>query len=1287
MADEKSQPAEAVSSTADQSPSTEKVTQGAVVTNVPDAEEDKEKHARPERTANFQDYMRIFRYATKWDLAAYAAGLIAAIGSGVTLPLMNVIFGISISHAYLSNDCLATEPSSNAGLTPLKADLLTMFGLFLARFGLGSINKFAFRMIGIRLSAAIRLHYLKSLFNQTVHVTDILPPGYAVGTITSTSNILQLGISEKLGVFVEYNSLIIASIIVSFTWSWELTLVTFSGVVFILLAVSIILPLVLKGHARMGKAESGAAAVASEALASVRMIMACGAEKRTVERYAAFVEEAKKHAQFMSPLISLQFSLVFFGAFASFGLAFWYGTRAFTQGRIDSVGVITVVLLSVMMTVFSLERVSTPLLAVGKASVTFAYPSRPHVKILDNLDLNIEAGKITAIVGPSGSGKSTIVGLIEKWYSLKGQYLIAKAVEKKKDKKKGDDDEEAAERVEPEETGPVVPLSGSVTTGGHSLDDIESKWWRSQIGLVQQEPFLFNDTIFKNVANGLVGSPWENETEERKRELVKEACVEAFADEFIDKLPERYDTVVGDAGGRLSGGQKQRIAIARSIIKKPSILILDEATSAIDVRGEKIVQAALDKVAQGRTTITIAHRLSTIKKADKIVVLKKGKVVETGTHETLMNNVGGVYHGLVQAQALSLGEPTNTNIDSDISLDEADSLTREKSQAKSEREVGKGSPEKPGQKKRNLFNSFGRFFFETKSHWYLMFLAVTFAAGAGAGLPIQAFLFASSIDLFKYAADLPKLMSEAEFWSLMWTVLAIGVGIVYFGGFLSSTSMATVVRAKYQKQYFETILFQKASFFDEEDHSHGTMTSRTKDDPQQLEELMGVNMTMVYIAIFSIIGSIIIALSFTWKLALVAICVVLPITAAGSYFRLRYELQFEKMNNAVFAESSQFASESFGAFRTVTSLTLEDSITERFEKLCQGHVVTAYKKARWVSIIFGFADSSTMACQTLIFYYGGRLLSRGELDVMAFFVCLMAIMNAGESSGQSLSFGPNAAQATAASNRILDARESRFHDQVDDKPAFEHVEGGMKIELRDVGFKYQTRETPVFKHLNLTIEKGQFAALVGASGCGKTSIISLLERFYDLNHGQILCNDKDISELNIYSYRKHLSLVAQEATLFQGTIKENILLGVDPEFITEEKLHAACRDASIHDFIVSLPEGYNTNIGSRGVSLSGGQKQRIAIARALIRDPDILLLDEATSSLDSESEKLVQAAFERAGKGRTMVVVAHRLATVQNADVIFVLGEGKLLEKGSHVELLKKQGVYYQMCQSQALDR
>lgn len=252
-------------------------------------------------------------------------------------------------------------------------------------------------------------------------------------------------------------------------------------------------------------------------------------------------------------------------------------------------------------------------------------------------------------------------------------------------------------------------------------------------------------------------------------------------------------------------------------------------------------------------------------------------------------------------------------------------------------------------------------------------------------------------------------------------------------------------------------------------------------------------------------------------------------------------------------------------------------------------------------------------------------------------------------------------------------------------------DGGAEITFSDVHFKYPTRDIPIFCGLNMTIRKGQFAGLVGASGCGKTTVISLLEQFYQVDQGRITLDGVNIKDININEYRKAVSLVAQEPSLFQGTIRENILLSVDEGSVTEEDLHQACRDAEIHDFIISLPEGYDTDIGSKGVALSGGQKQRIAIARALIRKPWILLLDEATSSLDSESEKLVQAAFERAAKGRTMVVVAHRLATVQNADIIMVLGKSgngaKVLEKGSHAELVARRGIYYQMCQSQALDR
>ena len=270
------------------------------------------------------------------------------------------------------------------------------------------------------------------------------------------------------------------------------------------------------------------------------------------------------------------------------------------------------------------------------------------------------------------------------------------------------------------------------------------------------------------------------------------------------------------------------------------------------------------------------------------------------------------------------------------------------------------------------------------------------------------------------------------------------------------------------------------------------------------------------------------------------------------------------------------------------------------------------------------------------------------------------------------------AQATGAANRILSMRSPK-NTVVPNHAALHNPSGGVSVEFKNIYFAYKSRDTQVLSNLNLHVAPGQFAALVGASGCGKSTTISLLERFYDATSGTVMYNGQDIKSLDPALYRQQLSLVAQEPTLYEGTIRDNIALSVDSAMDTD--IEAACTDAQIHEFIVSLPDGYNTRLGPKGMSLSGGQKQRLSLARALLRKPRLLLLDEATSSLDSESEKLVQAAIERAaGDGkRTMIAVAHRLATIQKADVIFVMGSGKVLEQGSHQELLKKRGVYWQM--------
>ena len=276
------------------------------------------------------------------------------------------------------------------------------------------------------------------------------------------------------------------------------------------------------------------------------------------------------------------------------------------------------------------------------------------------------------------------------------------------------------------------------------------------------------------------------------------------------------------------------------------------------------------------------------------------------------------------------------------------------------------------------------------------------------------------------------------------------------------------------------------------------------------------------------------------------------------------------------------------------------------------------------------------------------------------------------------------AKEAAQELKILFDRKPTIDAWSEDGAPLKEVEG--TIEFRDVHFRYPTRpEQPVLRGLNLSVTPGQYIALVGASGCGKSTTIALLERFYDPLVGGIYVDGKEISSLNINDYRSHIALVSQEPTLYQGTVAENILLGADRQDVPQSEIEHACREANIYDFIMSLPEGFNTVVGSKGSMLSGGQKQRIAIARALLRDPKILLLDEATSALDSESEHVVQAALDKAAKGRTTIAVAHRLSTIQKADIIYVFDQGVVVESGTHQELMHKGGKYSELVNLQSL--
>ncbi|PKS09589.1 hypothetical protein jhhlp_004207 [Lomentospora prolificans] len=1279
----------------------------------------------------FFTFWKLFTFTSTRDRVRLAFTILAAMAAGAIMPMSSIVFGRLVTAATSYNPTTTAASHREQFNKEVRECVLYMLYLFIGKFVLSYCAMLGFRMTSLRISANLRLSYLSTILPQPISLLDALPPGRMTAILTNTANTVQLGIGEKLGSLVTSLSLVVAALAIAFSHSWKLTLVSASGLVVIAVTYACAVPLMIGRMKSVEESDMAAAAVAGEALGSVRMVAACGAEEKMARRYAGWVRESRRRGAGMGKVVAVQQGVVFFTIYATYALTFYFAIK--------------IVLMCTMLIIASVSGLAAPISAAIRSSiaatalfngidipkpdlkgkkdpevsatgdivltnVNFTYPARHDSKVLIMVNLKIPAGKTTAIVGPSGSGKSTIVGLIERWYELDGDWKTNMKT--------------------------YWFRNGKITCGGVDLKDMDIRWWRSQIGLVQQEPFLFNDTIQKNIEYGLVGTVWEHESEDIKLSLVKKACREAFADEFISRLPDGLQTNVGDSGIKLSGGQRQRLAIARALIRQPKILILDEATSAIDVRSEQIVQEALDRASRGRTTITIAHRLSTVRRADNIVVLAKGKVVQQGTHDQLMAQPGGAYWKLATAQKMNLGDEEGEDGEDkyrwvrslervslaemlilgdkhkNLDLMESDGTTTSgETKDGVEDYVPKG-----------FFGSFGTLIVEQgrKWPWYMALLFGALVAGGKfkhsqipsprstgntnhatstiACTPIQAFLFAKALSGFYLWGE--ALRRHVNFWCTMFTALAGAVGIGYFilGG--SATALAFKITATYRKEYFKNIISKPISFFDDEANTPGALTALIATDPTQLQQLLGTNMGFALISVLAVTGCIILSFCFGWKLALAALGGSLPLVLAAGFFRIRYESNFDRSNKTVFGESARFSTEAIGAARTVTAFTMEEGILDKYEGLLNAHLDKAWKRAKYSTLVFAASDGMPLLCMAFMLWYGGKLLAEGEYTTFQYLVVYIAVVQGGMAAGQWLSFAPNIAQATAAANRILASRypgqahdgKSARDDEADDK-AFEAGEGGesqrgASIEFSNVWFRYPTREAPVLNGLNLTIKEGQFAAIVGASGTGKTSIISLLERFYTVNAGAIYLNNTDISTLPASTYRRHISLVAQESALFSGTIRENILAGIpDPSSVSDAALHKVCASVEMHDFIISLPEGYETRVGNKGILLSGGQRQRIAIARALVREPRLLLLDEATASLDSEVERAIQKVFERMKGARTMVVVAHRLATVQNADVIFVLGDGVVLEKGTHAELLAKRGAYHRMCIAQALDR
>ena len=1169
-------------------------------------------------------YWRLYSVASLSTCFLLALGFINAVVLGATTP----VFYLEIGEIFdKMQDSQGNKDDFYDAVLDIVYILLIIGAIALVT---GYIAVFCFSRAGAQISTSFKSLYFHALLQQEIAFYDQRNCAELPSQVTADCYKIQQATGEKAMVFIKVVSYILTGLIVCFLACPVLTLIALAQGPIIFAGIGLVGYTHTVRAKKQQEAYATADGIAQESLTEVRTVAACCGQETQAGKYDEKLVDSRNTVKRIGMLHGLGWSLVSVARGVSAGVVFWYGAKLIKENRtnwiwgdaIDPSDIIVVFFVvgaifqfignlvpSIHAIVEGKQAASRAFQIINREpelhngylkpeikgkltfqDVSFAYPNSPDLLVLDEVCFSIEKGKKLGIVGESGAGKSTIIQLLERFYD---------------------------------------PSSGAIY-----LDDIDLRRYdlnhlRSAIGLVSQEPILFSTTIRANL---LLGAP--TATEEDIQWAITRSNAHSFINEFQDKL----ETPVGVNGSKLSGGQKQRIAIARALLRHPHILLLDEATSSLDAKNEGEIQAMLEDLISSLqvTCLIIAQKLSNVRKCDYVILLEKGVLEESGTHESLME-ARGKYHQLVTLQTTTSSERLSEASTSPEASEPTDEATEVAIQEAPRIELGSRETV------RKILGISGHY-------WYSIAFACAMAILAGATFPVFGLLIAEEMHFITEQSGEEMLNNSRSV--ALWLFVLAGVSfLAYFLMSSTTTSVTASITADLRSRSFSSLLNHDFLFFDRKENSAASLTQCLSSDCEKANNAGGPLVAMAVMMLASLLVGSALGLCFAWRLGLV-ITLCTPLLTLG--MMRGYLVKVESSELKEYDKANIICSDAVMNIRTTTSLNAQKVLAEHYQQENADVVQSQLRGTHLLGVFFGFGLMAMFYVYALAFWYGAYQVKHNGLKTedmnIALYSCLMGSIGMMVAS----IFAPDLAAGRKAAARLFSVID---YNSVIKSGPLKLISHGA-IEFQSVSFRYPSRPPLVLKDFNLRVPAGASIGIIGSSGVGKSTLVQLLFRFYDPCQGQICIDGHDLKDYDLNSLRRQMAVVFQEPVLFTGSIRENISFGCSD--LAESEVEEAARQAQALKFINKHLDGFERNVGIRGSNLSAGQKQRIAIARTLVRKPKILIFDEATSALDAKTETKLQGALRAAQFGRTCIVIAHRLSTLQDVDSIVVIEDGQV---------------------------